>query len=469
MSGLEVTGFDLKRLEEIKLDYETSLQDILGPIDIDPDSNFGQLIGVLSRSDANLWELLEAIYNSQYRSSSSGVSLDGVGELIGVIRLQPLKSTVTAQVTGDQGTPLAVGRIVSTTENIRFISTDITTIDKALATGLLISVNNVADATLYRITINGTNIDFTSGGSTTATLIIAGLKTAVDGTAEPVTGIDNGDDTLSVTADDSDVSFISDVSSNLDIDKVTSNMLMESEDFGVEIALSTTLIIIETQLSGWDTVNNILDAIVGRAAETDVAYRQRQQNSLQVGGSATIEAIKSSLIQVTGVTGVTVIENDTSVIDVDGRPPHSFEAIVVGGADEDVAKDIFLSKSAGIETFGGTTEIITDSMGFDHTIKFSRATGITIYLRITLTKSTEISYPTDGDQQIIDECIVIGSTYEIDNDVIVQQFFGAVYSVPGVASAVIEVSDDGASWQTTNWTIASSELAEFDSSRITIL
>lgn len=469
MSGLETTGFDLKRLEDIKLDYETSLQDIFGPIDIDPDSNFGQLIGVLSRSDANLWELLEAVYGSQYRSSSSGVSLDGVGELIGVIRLQPLKSDVTAQVTGDQGTILNAGRIVSTTEGIRFISISINTIDKAVATGLLISVQTVADTTLYRITINGTNIDFTSDGDATATEIIAGLKASVDGTSEPVTGIDNGDDTLTITADDSDLTFVGDITANLIIDKVTSNMLMTSEDFGVEIALALTLTVIETQVSGWDSCSNILDADVGREAETDVAYKQRQQNSLQISGSATIEAIKSSLLQVTGVTGATVIENDTSIVDGDGRPPHSFEAIVVGGTDINVATDIFLSKAAGIESHGTESEDITDSMGFIHVIEFSRAVGITIYLRITLTKSTEIAYPTDGDQQIIDEVIIIGSTYQIDNDVIVQQFFSAVFSVPGVASAVIEVSDDGASWQTTNWDIAVNELAEFDSTRVTIL
>lgn len=469
MSGLETTGFALKRLEDIKLDYEESIEDIFGPIDKDPESNFGQLIGLLSRSDANLWEQLEAVWSSQYRSSSFGVSLDGVGELIGVTRLQPLKSTATAQVTGDQGTVLAISRVVSTTEDIRFISLDVITIDKSLATGLLISVNTVADTTLYRIIINGTDIDFTSDASATTAEIIAGLKTAIDGTAEPVSGIDNGDDTLTLTADNSDLPFVGDISANLTIDKVTSNMLMKAENFGLDIALASTLTIIDTPVAGWDSVSNILDAIVGRLAETDVTYRQRQQNSLQISGSATVEAIKSSLLQVTGVTGATVIENDTNIVDGDGRPPHSFESIVVGGSDVDVATDIFLSKAAGIETFGTVTEIITDSMGFDHTIKFSRATEVTIYLQITLVKSIEIAYPSDGDQQIIDECILIGSTYQIDNDVIVQQFFSAVYSIPGVASAIIEVSDDGSSWQITNWDIASNELAVFDSTRITIL
>ncbi len=475
MTGLATTGFSLKRLEDIKADYETALQDILGPIDTDPDSNFGQIIGVLSRSDANLWEQLEAVYNSQYRNSASGISLDGVGQLTGANRLEPLKSTVTAQVTGDQGTLLSTGKVVSTAENIRFVSLEDVTIDKALATGLLISVSVVADSTLYTITINGTAIDFTSGGGATATTIIAGLKLAVDGTSEPVTGVDNGDDTLSVIADDSDLPFISDVTVNLNIDKVTSNMLMKSEDFGVEIALALTLIVIETPISGWDSCSNTLDAIVGRTAEPDVPYRQRQQNSLQISGSATVEAIKSSLIQVTGVTGATVIENDTSVIDGDGRPPHSFEAIVVGGTDIDVATDIFLNKAAGIEAHGNTTENVTDSQGIVHSISFSRATPIYMWMEITLTKSTEIAYPTDGDQQIIDEATTIGSVYEIDNDVIVQQFFSAVYSVPGVASAVIEIATSAApagppgAFSPNNLSIASDELAEFDSTRISIL
>ncbi len=475
MSGLEPTGFSIKRLEDVKLDYESEIEDIFGPVNKEPASNFGQLIGLLSRSDANLWEILQAVYASQYRSSASGVSLNGVGELTGANRLEPLKSTVTAQVTGDQGTVLALGKFASTTDSIRFVSLNDVTIDKANATGLLISVDVVADTTLYTITVNGTAIDFTSGGGATATSIIAGLKVEVDGTSEPITGVDNGDDTLSITADNSDLPFVSDVTANLTIDKVTSNMLMESESFGVEIALALTLTVIDTPISGWDSVSNTLDATVGRLAETDTAYRQRQQNSLQISGSATVEAIRSSLVQVAGVTVATVIENDTSSVDGDGRPPHSFEAIVIGGIDLAVATNIFLTKSAGIETFGTETENVTDSQGIVHVINFSRATPIYMWLEITLTKSTEISYPTDGDQQIIDESVLIGSTYQIDNDVIVQQFFSAVYSVPGVIIAVIEIATSATpagppgAFSPNNLAIAANEQAEFDSTRITIL
>src|SRR5260221_13941560 len=50
-----------------------------------------------------------------------------------------------------------------------------------------------------------------------------------------------------------------------------------------------------------------------------------------------------------------------------GRPPKSFEAVVQGGSDDDIANQIWLTKPAGIETFGnvnnGNGVPITDSQG----------------------------------------------------------------------------------------------------------
>jgi hypothetical protein len=114
-------------------------------------------------------------------------------------------------------------------------------------------------------------------------------------------------------------------------------------------------------------------------------------------------------------------------------------------------------------------------MGFDHNIYFSRATQVYIWIRITLTKSLEEDYPADGDDLITEEAVNIGSTYQIGEDVLVQEFFKAVFSVTGVASALIEVATSATeagppgTYQTTNISLLESELADFDSTRITIL
>jgi len=62
----------------------------------------------------------------------------------------------------------------------------------------VVTVSTVIDSTTYTTTINGQVASFTSGVSTTAALIAAGLKTAIDLLSEPVTITDNIDGTYDV-------------------------------------------------------------------------------------------------------------------------------------------------------------------------------------------------------------------------------------------------------------------------------
>ena len=116
MAGLDTTGFDIKRFEDIQADLIASLEAELGPIDTSADSVGGVLVGTISKSLADLWELSESVYNAFYPASASGVSLDNVCDLSGIQRLAATKSTGDVQVKGDVGTVLAVGRVVSTAE-----------------------------------------------------------------------------------------------------------------------------------------------------------------------------------------------------------------------------------------------------------------------------------------------------------------------------------------------------------------
>ena len=58
-----------------------------------------------------------------------------------------------------------------------------------------------ANSTLYRVTINGTNYDYTSDADATVAEITAGLTSAINGGVEPVAATDNGTD-LDIAGDD---------------------------------------------------------------------------------------------------------------------------------------------------------------------------------------------------------------------------------------------------------------------------
>jgi uncharacterized phage protein gp47/JayE len=152
---------------------------------------------------------------------------------------------------------------------------------------------------------------------------------------------------------------------------------------------SGTLTIIRSPTSGWDSVSNPEDGVLGSDIETDPALRLRRLQSLQLAGRSTIGGIFSNILQaVDNVSAVTVIENDGDVSDSDGRPPHSFEAIVLGGEDQDILDKILEVKAAGIQTAATgdnqVTGLATDIQGINHTINFSRPTEKDVYFHIEI-------------------------------------------------------------------------------------
>lgn len=74
--GLTAQGFKAKRLVDIQTDLENQLLAEFGDINLDPQSIFGQQIGVFSKVLADLWENMEDVYFSQYPNFAEGISLD---------------------------------------------------------------------------------------------------------------------------------------------------------------------------------------------------------------------------------------------------------------------------------------------------------------------------------------------------------------------------------------------------------
>ena len=74
--GLTSSGFNPKRLIDIKTEIENELKATFGnSINLLPSSVLGQLVGIMSDREKELWELAEAVYNSQYPATAEGVTL----------------------------------------------------------------------------------------------------------------------------------------------------------------------------------------------------------------------------------------------------------------------------------------------------------------------------------------------------------------------------------------------------------
>jgi uncharacterized phage protein gp47/JayE len=241
---------------------------------------------------------------------------------------------------------------------------------------------------------------------------------------------------------------------------------------------ANTITVIVDPVSGVESVNNSNPTSGGSDTESDEALRSRVKQSLSLGGSATLDAIRAEVLAVDGVTAVSIEENDTTTDNTGsgGLPPKSFRVMVLGGDDNDIAQAIFDSKPAGIQSYGSSSGTATAGDGTQYTINFERPTQKTIYVDVTVTKDS--TYPSDGDTQVETAVIsYIGGTdadgvehtgLGVGDDVIYNKVIDAVMSVQGVVDAVVKIDLSSPPAGTSNISIASNEVARASTTSVTV-
>ena len=148
--------------------------------------------------------------------------------------------------------------------------------------------------------------------------------------------------------------------------------------------LSNTITEIITPAVGVNSATNPTGTLYGREAEGDTELRQKIADSFTVP-SMTPDGLKTKLLnEVPGVRAALVFENKTDAVDSEGRPPHTFEAVVYGGSNEDITKAIFEGKPGGIRACGANEFTVIDESGNEQVIAFSKATEKPISVRVTV-------------------------------------------------------------------------------------
>ena len=354
--GITPTGFVVKTLETIRAELDDDARDKFGAsVDVSDESDLGQLLGIIAERESELWELAETAYNSNDRDAATGQALDAVGALTGSTRQVAASSTTTLTLTGDESTliPSSSQSSVGITEDIFNHDTNSTL---ALAgTWVALTAFSLGD-----IRSN------TNGGDTIWVVVTAGTSAA--GAGPNPTTVDFNQEVT-----DGTITWRR-IGDGLSFTQVAAT----SDNTGAIVGAIFTINQIDTPIGGWSDVLNLAAAVLDNDLETDESFRIRQEEELDATGDAPLDAIRSKLIKVTGVTSVAVFQNTTDAVDADGLPPHSVEALVEGGADQVVFDALFDSVAAGIATFGSTSGTVTDSEGINQTYNFSRPTIISI-------------------------------------------------------------------------------------------
>ena len=392
--GVTPAGFVRKDLQTILDEFEQQQRNDISPgLNQEADALAGQLNAVMGNATAELWEVAEAVYNSQYPDTSGGTSLDNVSAITGTTRRGETESTVICDVDIDGGFTL--------------------------------------------------------------------LKDSV--CFDP----DRADDTRFLLDEDIE---------NTGGSPAIFSVSFTAESAGATVANAGTLIGGPELVTGWNSCTNPLDADVGTEVELDPPLRFRREEEVAGQGGSTTEAIRADVRKVEGVLSTSVLENFTEFTDANGVPAKSFEVIVQGGADADIAQAIFDTKPSGIRPFGSTIVPVIDSEGESIDIAFTRPTVLDIFLEIDLDKDPAEYPDPDGDDQVKAATVTRGAAqFNQGQDVVLTQLNGSfeggvgIFSVAGVKDvteirAGFSISPAG----TANLPIAVREIADFDTSRIVV-
>lgn len=246
------------------------------------------------------------------------------------------------------------------------------------------------------------------------------------------------------------------------------NVTCTATTIGVQEAPAGTLTAIDSPAFGLQTVTNAADALVGRDPETDGQLRVRRAKSTAFPSQTIREGIEAAVANLPGVTQARVYENDQSGLDpVTGQAANSIYAVVEGGVDADIARAIYLKKTAGIPTLGSVVTTVTGSDGRPHGIQHQRPTHDLVYFVVNVSQRT--GFPADGAQQIKDAIEAYGTAnYEIGQEVIQSDFYAALAGIPGKSITSLFLGLAPAPASSANLATLYDHLADFDAARVTV-
>lgn len=403
-SGLTSTGLVIELIDDIRTSMEADLRaTFYQSLPLGDKTLLGHIVGIISNSLGLLWERLEQVYNALDPDAATGPALDAVCVLTGTFRQPATKSYTTLTLCGNTGTTIAAGAVVASSalSSLWDTRTTVTTIALtawAASTAYIVGDRRTNSSRCYQCTVAGTSAG--SGGPTSALAVI------VDG-GVTWTYLGEGVSAVDVVAD--------------------------CEVTGPTQGTAGDLNVIQTPVGGWTSARNILDATLGTNESTDEELRLLRQLELAGAGASTKDALRSAMLKVANVTSCTVFVNRSDVTDINGLPPHSFETLVRGGANQDVVDTIANNLPEGIATYSSTATsgTHTDSEGNTETIFYTRPTNENIYVLLYVNVDASL-YPADGATEIKTAITTWGAGFPTDRDVDPSAVGAQSFSVLGV-------------------------------------
>lgn len=423
--------------EEFRLEFSRGLQ-------LGNKTPLGFLLALVADRLGSLWEIEQANHDMMNPNAATKAALAALAMITGTFKRGATSTVVVETLCGDDAsvvpanTQIAVastGRVFGTVNVATIVQLDAWTISTPYLKG-------------DRVTNDGLCFECTVAGTSAA---------AGPGPSDDVQGLSDG-------AGDLEWNCIGEGEGAIDV-------YAACLDTGPVFVAALDLTDIRTPQGGLNTARNMADGVTGRNEDTDEQLRIRRETDLATPGTGPVDAIRAALAAITGVTSVTVFHNPSDVTDSDGLPPHSVEALVEGGADQDIWDALWANVSAGIQTVGDEVGTVVDSQGRSQTAKFTRPEQLPIYVSVTLVKNP-LLYPVNGDAQVKAAIVSAGNAEDAGRDVDASAVLAAAFvrdigvlripAMPLISTTPVPVAS-------TAIVVTNRQRAVFDTTRVTII
>lgn len=401
------TGFDRKELDDLRDDINALFIKRFGDgIDLDDSQTPGMLAGVLSETDDTLEKLAQGVYNSFFVLKSSGANLDDLAAELEVYRKPAVNAYVELQIDGyvDPDSPTIIP------EETQFSTPD----------GQVFST--MADTT---ITQQATYVD--SGGNT-----------------QPL-------------EDDDGNALGRQLVQAVAIETGTASNVMPN-----------TIINPEDSIDGFYAVTNPSAATGGGDPETDDELRQRVLANRLNTPNSTPDGIQTAIKNLSGVTDVRLINNNTMSADSYGNPAKSVHLYVIGGADADIVQTYFDYLPPQSNTVGSVMGTATDIGGRQYIVAFDRAETVPVFIKVDI-HIDDTKFDTDnGPANIKTNIINYFDTLGMGDKVLYSKLFAPAYSPIGVTDVALTLGTSLDKLTEADVSVSDFQLAVTSSANITV-
>lgn len=404
---LTANGYDRPELDDLRDDINALFIKYFGDgIDLDDEQTPGMLAGILSEVDDSLEQLAQGVYNSFFVLKSSGANLDDLGAELNVYRKAATYAYVELQIDGyvDPDSPTVIP------EGTQFATPD----GQTFATQ--------ADVTI----------------------------------TQQATYKDDGGNSQPLVDDDGNA---------LGRQIVQAAAMETGTDSNV---MPNTVVNPINSIDGFYAVTNLAAAAGGTDAETDDALRQRILANRQSTENSTVNGIQTAIKNLTGVTDVRLVNNNTMKTDSYGNPAKSVHLYVIGGSDADISQKFFDVLPPQTNTVGSVVGTATDIGGRQAAISFDRAETVPVYVEVDLTIDDTVFDTDNGPQQIKTNILNYFDTLTMGSKVLYSKLYGPAYSPSGVTDVSVKLGTDSDSLSETDVSVNDFQLAVTSADNITV-